>query len=123
MAVEPKTRHRFFKFRLSAFALTCVAIYVSAAAVSVIFAHAALVAFPQSGWAERIIAPVARGIEFLDAHWKAVLILIAPFAAPAARELIPRLRKLGPVELDPVPLEPIAVREKPSQKLQERRNE
>jgi hypothetical protein len=60
-----------------------------------------------------MIVPVARGLEFLDAHWKAVLMIVAPFLAPVAIELIPRLRKIGSVEFDPVPLESVGVREKP----------
>ncbi len=99
------------------FALTCIAVYLSAAALTVIIAHITLVVAPQSGWAARVIAPVARGIEFLDAHWKAVLILVAPFAAPVARGLVPRLRKAWGLEFDPEPvvLESEGVHEKPTQ--------
>lgn len=80
-------------------------------------AHAMLVVSPQSDWAGRIVAPVARGLEFLDAHWKAVLILVAPFAAPVARGLVPRLRKAWGLEFDPEPvsLQSEAPREKPTQ--------
>lgn len=118
MSDTPKNRRRFFRFRLSTLALAIAAIYLSVAAISVIVAHVLLVTSPQSGLAERIIAPVARGIEFLDVHWKAVLILVAPFAAPAARGLIPRLRKAWGLEFDPepVPLEKEgAPRAKPTQ--------
>lgn len=108
-------RRHFFSSRLSAIALKCVVVYVSAVVLSVIIAHILLIALPHSGLAERVIAPVARGLEFLDAHWKSVLILVAPFAAPVARDLVPRLRKAWGFEFDPVPLESEGVHEKPAQ--------
>jgi len=89
-------------------------VYVSATVLSVVFAHVLRVAVPGSGLAERIVAPVAGALEFLDTHWKSVLIIVAPFLAPVVRELVPRLRKVGSVEFDAVPLEPIGVREKPA---------
>ena len=101
--------------RLLVFALICVAIYFGVAVLSVMTAHISLVLYPQSGFAERIIAPVSRGLEFLDAHWKSVLIVVAPFAVPIAKGLVPRLRKAWGLEFDPVPLEPVGgVREKPT---------
>lgn len=114
---KQEPRWRLSSFRPISFALTCVAIYLSAAALSVVIAHAVLIVRPQSDWAVRIVAPVARGLEFLDAHWKAVLILVAPFAAPAARALVPRLRKAWGLEFDPEPvsLESEGPREKPMQ--------
>lgn len=126
MVDEEQPRRRFLKFwrylrfRPSTFALRCVSIYVSVAALSVIAAHILLITRPQSGLAERIIAPVARGIEFVDAHWKAVLILVSPFAMPVARSLIPRLRKAWSFEFDPepLPLETEGVREKPKHNAQ-----
>lgn len=63
------------------------------------------------------VAPVGKGLEFLDTHWKGVLILVVPFIAPVVQELIPRLRKAGSFEFDAVPLVPEGVREKPSQTL------
>ena len=99
--------------RFSAFALVCIGLYLGVAILSVMVAHISLVLQPQSGLAERIIGPVARGLEFLDAHWKSVLIIVAPFAVPAARGLVPRLRKAWGLEFDPVPLEPVGVHEKP----------
>lgn len=105
--------------RFSAFALICVGIYLVFAILSVMVAHVLLVLEPQSGLAERIIAPVARGLEFVDAHWKSILILVAPFAAPAARDLVPRLRKAWGLEFDPLPLEPEGVHEKPLKDNQE----
>lgn len=96
--------------------LICVAIYISAAALSVTVAHVILIVEPESVWAERMIAPIARALEFLDVHWKAVLMIVAPFLTPVAIDLIPRLRKIGAVEFsDPVPLESVGVREKPGQ--------
>ena len=106
-------KRRFFS-TLTAFAFICVFAYVSASILSMMFAHLLLVLQPQSGLAERIIAPVTRGLEFLDAHWKSVLILVAPLVAPAARDLVPRLRKAWGLEFDPVQLELVGgVREKP----------
>jgi hypothetical protein len=109
---------QFFSSRLRAFTLICIAVYIAAAVLSVIIAHVLLIVQPQSGLAERIIAPVARGLEFLDAHWKSVLILVVvPVIAPVARGLVPRLRKAWGFEFDPnpVPLEPEGVHEKPLQ--------
>jgi hypothetical protein len=105
--------------RFLAFALICVGIYLVFAILSVMVAHVLLVLEPQSGLAERIIAPVARGLEFVDAHWKSILILVAPFAAPVARDLVPRLRKAWGLEFDPLPLEPVGVHEKPLKDNQE----
>jgi hypothetical protein len=108
-------RWRLFSFRPGAFALVCIAVYFGATVLSVMIAHALLIARPDSDLPQRIITPVARTLEFLDAHWKSILVLIAPFVAPVARGLVPRLRKVGSIELDPVPLEPVGVREKPPQ--------
>lgn len=107
---------RRVRVKPSKLALACAAVYVSAAALSVMAAHVMHIIRPESLWSERLIAPVAKGIEFLDAHWKAVLILAAPFAAPVARALIPRLRKVWGFEFDaePVSLESEGVREKPA---------
>jgi hypothetical protein len=105
--------------RFLALVLICVGIYLGAAILSVMISHVSLVLWPQSGVAERIIAPVAKGLEFLDAHWKSVLILVAPFAVPAARGLVPRLRKAWGLEFDPVQLEPVGVHEKPHKDHQE----
>jgi hypothetical protein len=108
-------RH-FLLSRLVTFALSCVAVYVAATILSVIIAHIVLVVQPQSSLPERIIAPVARALEFLDAHWKSVLILVAlPFITPVARGLVPRLRKAWGLEFDPVPLEQEGVHEKSPQ--------
>lgn len=105
--------------RFSAFALICVSVYLVVAILSVMVAHISLVLEPQSGLAERIIAPVARGLEFVDAHWKSILILVAPFAAPVARDLVPRLRKAWGLEFDSVQLEPEGVHDKPFKGNQE----
>jgi hypothetical protein len=98
--------------RLRAIGLILVLVYVSVAALSVVVAHVLIVVQPQSGSADRIIAPVVKGLEFLDTHWKGVLILVVPFIAPVVQELIPRLRKLGSLEFDAVTLEPEGVRER-----------
>jgi hypothetical protein len=93
--------------------LTGVTVYVIATAFSLVLAHVILVIQPQSDFASRIIAPVAGALGFLDAHWKAVLIAVVPFLVPLALDLVPRLRKVGSVEFDPVPLETGGVHEKP----------
>jgi hypothetical protein len=100
--------------RTRSIALICVIIYVSIVILSVVAAHVLVIAWPQSGLGERVIGPVAKGLEFLDSHWKSVLILVTPFFAPVLRDLIRRLRKAGPYEFDPVPLEAEGVREKPA---------
>jgi hypothetical protein len=78
-------------------------------------AHVMLVAKPQSGLGERIIAPVVRALGFVDGHWKSVLVLTAPFFMPIARDLIPRLRKIWGFEFYRVELETEGVHEKPAQ--------
>jgi hypothetical protein len=67
---------------------------------------------------EGIVAPITGGLEFLDAHWKALLILVIPFALPFLREIVAYVRKVGPVELRDVPLEMIGKGEKPSPRPQ-----
>ena len=106
-------RRLLLSLRLGAVALIVVLTYLSAAALSLVAAHVLIVVRPDSGLGERIIAPVGRGLEFLDTHWKGVLILVLPFIAPIVQELIPRLRKVGSLEFDAVPLVPEGVREKP----------
>lgn len=91
----------------------CAGFYLLATALSLFVAHLLLIAAPHSGLGERLIMPVAKTLEFLDAHWKPVLVLAIPFIHPAAWDILPRIRKIGSVELDPVPLEKIGVREKP----------
>lgn len=94
--------------------LTGIAIYAGGTLLSIVAAHIIFVGWPQSGWGERIISPVTKGLVFLDAHWKSALMLVAPFVVPVARELIPRLRKVGSVEFSEVKVEPVEVREKPT---------
>ncbi len=89
--------------RLNAIASTCIVVYASVTLLSLMIAHILLVLSPHSGWAESIIAPVARGLQFVDSHWKSILLLIGPFLLPVARDLIPRLRKAWGLEFD-VPL-------------------
>lgn len=106
-------RRFLLSFRLRAIALIFVLVYFSAAALSLVVAHILIVVQPESVLGERLIGPVGRGLEFLDTHWKGVLIMV-PFIAPIVQELIPRLRKAGSFEFDAVPLVPEGVREKPS---------
>ncbi len=86
--------------------------YVGAVVLSVVLAHVLIIWMPQSGAAQRIVWPVAKGLEFLDVHWKFILGLLAlPFLAPFAKDLIARITKIWGIEFA-VPLEPIGVREK-----------
>src|SRR5579859_4853916 len=82
-------------FRPRVLALACLNVYVSVVVLSVMIAHVLLVLQPGSDLGRRMIAPVANGLEFLDSHWKSILILVAPFLSPVVRDLIPRLRKVG----------------------------
>jgi hypothetical protein len=70
MAVSIVLPRFWLAVRPRAVALACVNLYVSAVVLSVMIAHALLIVRPQSSLGERIIVPVARGLEFLDAHWK-----------------------------------------------------
>jgi hypothetical protein len=92
-------------------ALAFVTTYISAAVLSVVVAHALLIIKPASGLGERMVAPLARGLEFLDMHWKSVLIIVGlPFVAPMLEELLGRLTKAWGLEF--VTLEGLGVREK-----------
>jgi hypothetical protein len=95
--------------------LACLGFYLSAAALSLVFAHVMLVVRPHSDLGDRIIVPVVRALQFIDGHWKAVLILTAPFFVPIARDLLPRLRKVWGVEFYGIEIETEGVHEKPVQ--------
>lgn len=84
-------------------ASACAVAYVAAVLISVVVAHALHVAAPHWGLADRILQPLAAGLEFIDTHWKAALLLGVPFLAPVVRDLVPRLRKIWGFEFDPVP--------------------
>ena len=71
-------RRFLLSFRLRAIALIFVLVYLSAAALSLVVAHILIVVRPESGLGERLIGPVGRGLEFLDTHWKGVLIMVVP---------------------------------------------
>jgi len=86
--------------------------------MSVATAHVWLIFRPDSAFPGRLVAPLAGGLEFLDTHWKAVLLLVAPILSPIIRDLVPRLRKAGSFEFDAVPLETVGVREKPTRAQQ-----
>jgi hypothetical protein len=107
-------RRLFPLLRPRSFALACINIYVSAAALTVVVAHILLIAMPKSGLGERVVLPLTKGLEFLDVHWKSVLLVVFPFVAPLVPDLIRRLRKVGSVEFDPVQLEDVGVHEKPT---------
>jgi len=111
----PERMRDFFQsFRFRSIALAFASAYVSAAVLSVSIAHVLLIAKPASGLGERVIMPLAKGLDFLDAHWKAVLMVVFPFVAPLARDLVPRLRKAWGLEFDSIPLRPVEMREKPT---------
>jgi len=92
--------------RLYRIALISIVAYASATLLSLMLAHTLLVLSPHSVLAENLIAPVARGLKFVDSHWKSILLLIGPLSLPVARGLIPRLRKAWSFEFD-VPLTPV----------------
>jgi hypothetical protein len=98
---------------LKAISLAFVSAYVGAVILSMVLAHVLIIWMPQSGAAQRIAWPVARGLEFLDVHWKSILVLLAlPFVAPFIKDLIARITKIWGIEFA-IPLEPIGgVREK-----------
>jgi hypothetical protein len=89
--------------------------YLILTVLSLTVAHVLLVFDPQSSLAESIIAPVARGLAFLDTHWKAALLVGGPFILPLVRSLVPRLRKAWGFEFD-LPLEPAGEGEVPTER-------
>ncbi len=111
-------REFFESLRFRSIALTVVSAYLSVAVLSVMIAHVLFIAKPSTGLGERVILPLVKGLDFLDTHWKAVLIVVFPFVAPLARDLVPRLRKAWGLEFDAVPLESERVREKPKRSSQ-----
>jgi hypothetical protein len=93
--------------------LVFVSAYLSAVVLSVVLAHVLIIWMPRSGAAERIVLPVAMGLEFLDVHWRSILVLLTlPFFAPFVKDLIARITKIGSIEFR-VPIEPIGIHEKP----------
>lgn len=100
--------------KLRAFWLACATAYVCMVALSIVIGHVLIVFLPDSAWGGRVVEPIARGVEFLDAHWRGALLLVAPFLLPVVGELLPRLRKVGTVEFDALQLEAVGVREKPA---------
>jgi len=110
-------RRFFASLRFGSIALWFVVGYIGAAVLSVVVAHALLIARPTSGLGERVVAPLARGLEFLDMHWKSILIIVGlPFVAPMAENLLGRLTKAWGMEF--VTLEQVGgVREKPTKTL------
>jgi hypothetical protein len=99
--------------RLNTIASVCIITYASITLLSLVVAHVLLVVHQQSNWAESIINPVSRGLQFVDAHWKSLLLLVGPFLLPVARDLIPRLRKAWGLEFD-LPLEQVGKGQVPS---------
>ena len=89
--------------------------YLLVTVLSLMVAHVLLIFHPQSSLAENIIAPVSRGLAFLDTHWKSALLVGGPFVLPLVRDLIPRLRKAWGLEFD-LPLEPAGKGEVPSER-------
>ena len=91
---------------LRATAAVCVALYLTVTCLSLIIAHGLLV-FGQSAEAEAIIAPVSRGLQFVDEHWKATLLLISPVVWPILRQLVLRVTKAWGFEFEPVALQEV----------------
>jgi hypothetical protein len=89
---------------LRAVAEVSIGVYLTATALSLIVAHFILVLRPGSLFAEDIIAPVSRGLEFIDNHWKATLLVIAPLVWPVIRQLVLRVTKAGGFEFGAVHL-------------------
>lgn len=92
---------------LRAAAELCMAVYLMFTAISLIFAHVLLVFKPQSETAEAIIAPVSRGLHFIDDHWKATLLLITPLVWPVVRQLVLRVTKAWGFEFQGVTLQEV----------------
>ena len=89
---------------LRAVAEVSIGIYLTATAISLIVAHLILVLRPGSIFAEEVIAPVSRGLEFIDNHWKATLLVVAPLVWPVIRQLVLRVTKAGAFEFGAVHL-------------------
>jgi hypothetical protein len=92
---------------LRAVAEVCIAIYLTFTCLSLIMAHALLVYNQHSAVAEAIIAPVSRGLQFIDDHWKATLLLVSPLIWPVLRHLVLRVTKAWGVEFEPVVLQQV----------------
>jgi len=61
-----------------------------------------------------MIAPVSRGLQFVDTHWRATLLLAAPIILPFIEHLIPRLTKAYGFEF--LPLDEVAKGNIPSER-------
>jgi len=83
---------------LRAVAEISIGLYLTITSLSLIVAHLILVFHPGSVFAENVIAPVSRGLEFIDTHWKATLLIVVPLVWPVLRQLILRITKAGAFE-------------------------
>lgn len=92
---------------LRAVAEVCIAFYLTFTCLSLIAAHALLVCKQQSALAEAIITPVSRGLQFIDDHWKATLLLVSPLIWPVLRHLVLRITKAWGVEFEPIALQEV----------------
>lgn len=73
-------------------------VYGVISASTVIAAHLLEICAPESGLGGRLIAPVSRALEFVDAHWKATLILLLPVVGPTMLDLVKRLKRFAEFE-------------------------
>jgi len=101
------------RWKLGDLILIAASSYIVLTGMSIVTAHVVAVLDPASGLPERLVRPVGLGLAFVDAHWKALLIVVAPVAAPLVRDLARRLRKAGGMEFD-VDVQTEGPREKPS---------
>jgi len=77
-------------------------LYIVLTCLSLIAAHILLILNPGSSSAEALIAPVSRGLQFVDTHWKATLLLATPIIFPLVQRLVPRLTKAYGFEFLPL---------------------
>src|SRR5437868_1845635 len=103
LAVVRRVLSRFFwTFNARQLAIYTLATYASVIFVTVALAHLLYLFNPDSAWAERLITPVRDGLEFVDLHWKAGLLILAPFFPAEAIDLVRRISKvaIGEVKID-----------------------
>lgn len=92
---------------LRAIAEVCIALYLMFTCLSLMMAHLILVFYRQSPLAEAIIAPVSRGLQFIDDHWRATLLFISPLVWPVLRQLVLRVTKAWGFEFEHVALQEV----------------
>ncbi|SRR5579862_1056551 len=105
-------------FDLRVIGYYCLVSYTVFLLFSVALAHIVYEIDPYSGWSERLIAPLRNGLEFLDEHWKAALIMIAPFFVSEIRGMIRRVNEVA-IGGNKITMVPIGTYEKPNQSTSE----